>query len=417
MSENEKRVPKRRFKEFENAEGWEERKLGEFGYFYYGKSAPKWSVTEDAKTPCVRYGELYTKHLEKIDKIYSYTNIPKDNLKFSTGKEVLVPRVGEDPLDFANCSWLSIPDVAIGEMISVYNTEQNPLFTAYMFNALLKYEFAKRVEGGNVSNLYYVYLEDIPVSFPSIDEQEKIATFLIDISNIITLHQHKLEKMKALKKAYLTELFPAEGERKPKQRFAGFTDDWEQRKVGDVIDGLYNGQTPSRFRDDFWNGNINWLSSGELNRSVVTTTSEKITVAGQDDANLRIVPKNTFVMAITGLEAAGTRGNCGILGIDTTLNQSCMAIFPNKKLLSTQFLFQWYKMVGEDYGIRFTQGTKQQSYNAEIIKNLDICLPKVEEQLKISELLSKLDNLINIHQHKLEKLQNIKRAYLNEMFI
>lgn len=204
----------------------------------------------------------------------------------------------------------------------------------------------------------------------------------------------------------------------PKRRFKEFqnTHAWEQRKLGDVIDGLYNGQTPSRFRDDFWNGNINWLSSGELNRSIVKTASEKITEAGQADANLRVVPKNTFVMAITGLEAAGTRGNCGILGIDTTLNQSCMAIYPNKKLLSTQFLFQWYKMVGEDYGIRFTQGTKQQSYNAEIIKDLDICLPKVEEQLKISQLLSELDNLINLHQRKLEKTKVLKSAYLSEMF-
>ena len=167
--------------------------MGEYGYFYYGKSAPKWSVTEGATTPCVRYGELYSKYNEKIDKIYSYTNIPKDNLKFSTGKEVLVPRVGEDPLDFANCAWLSVPNIAIGEMISVYNTDQNPLFTAYMFNGKLKYEFAKRVEGGNVSNLYYTYLEDIMISYPCIEEQKKIVELLDNLDNLITLHQRKVE--------------------------------------------------------------------------------------------------------------------------------------------------------------------------------------------------------------------------------
>ncbi|MEK4628999.1 restriction endonuclease subunit S [Solibacillus sp. FSL R7-0682] len=197
--------PKRRFAGFTGA--WKQGTIGEFGYFYYGKSAPKWSVTSDATTPCVRYGELYTKHKEKIDTIYSFTNIPRENLKFSTGNEVLVPRVGEDPLDFANCSWLSIPGVAIGEMISVYNTQQNPLFTAYMFNALFKYEFAKRVEGGNVSNLYYTKLENIPVSYPSIEEQNKIASFLDNLSNLIVLHQRKLEKLQNLKKAYLNEMF------------------------------------------------------------------------------------------------------------------------------------------------------------------------------------------------------------------
>ncbi|MEB9855554.1 restriction endonuclease subunit S [Bacillus cereus] len=199
------RKPKRRFAGF--TDDWEQRTIGEFGSFYYGKSAPKWSVTSDATTPCVRYGELYTKHKEKIDTIYSFTNIPKENLKFSTGKEVLVPRVGEDPLDFANCSWLSIPGVAIGEMISVYNTKQNPLFTAYMFNALFKYEFAKRVEGGNVSNLYYAYLENIPVSYPSLEEQDKIASFFDNLSTLIAFQQRKLEKLQNIKKAYLNEMF------------------------------------------------------------------------------------------------------------------------------------------------------------------------------------------------------------------
>ena len=161
----------------QNTLSWEQRKVGEWGNFYYGHSCPKWSVTEDATTPCIRYGEMYTKFGCKIDIVYSYTNIPKENLKFSKGTEVLVPRVGEDPMDYNHCTWLSLANVAIGEMISVYNTEQNPLFTAIMFNATLKYEFAKRVEGGSVTNLYYEKLLEIPVSFPVIEEQKKIASF------------------------------------------------------------------------------------------------------------------------------------------------------------------------------------------------------------------------------------------------
>ena len=80
----------------------------------------------------------YTQYYGK--KIYSYTNIPKENLKFSTGNEVLVPRVGEEPLDFCKCCYLPFKDVAIGEMISVYNTKNNPLFISYMFNATMKYK-------------------------------------------------------------------------------------------------------------------------------------------------------------------------------------------------------------------------------------------------------------------------------------
>ncbi|MCP9060123.1 MULTISPECIES: restriction endonuclease subunit S [unclassified Streptococcus] len=198
-------VPEIRLDGFEDE--WEKGTIGEFGSFYYGKSAPKWSVTDEATTPCVRYGELYTKFSTKIDKIYSYTSIPKENLKLSSGNEVLVPRVGENPLDFANCSWLSLKGVAIGEMISVYNTPNNPLFIAYYFNAKMKKEFAKRVEGGSVANLYYTYLENISISVPSLPEQQAIGTYFSNLDNLINSHQEKISQLETLKKKLLQDMF------------------------------------------------------------------------------------------------------------------------------------------------------------------------------------------------------------------
>ena len=179
--------PEIRFAGFTN--DWEQRKLGDWGDFYYGRSCPKWSVTEDATIPCIRYGELYTKFGAKIDRVYSYTNMPPENLRFSKGTEVLIPRVGENPMDYNHCTWLSMKDVAIGEMISVFNTDNNPLFTATMFNATLQNEFAMRVEGGSVTNLYFEKLKNIDVSFPSIREQEMIAAYFENIDNLITLHR------------------------------------------------------------------------------------------------------------------------------------------------------------------------------------------------------------------------------------
>ena len=198
-------VPEIRLDGFEDE--WEKGTIGEFGSFYYGKSAPKWSVTDDATTPCVRYGELYTKFSTKIDKIYSYTSIPKENLKLSSGNEVLVPRVGENPLDFANCSWLSLKDVAIGEMISVYNTPNNPLFIAYYFNAKMRKEFARRVEGGSVANLYYTYLENISISVPSIPEQQAIGAYFSNLDNLINSQQEKISQLETLKKKLLQDMF------------------------------------------------------------------------------------------------------------------------------------------------------------------------------------------------------------------
>ena len=93
-------------------------------------------------------------------------------------------------------------------MISVFNTEQNPLFTAIMFNATLQKEFAIRVEGGSVTNLYFEKLKNIEVSFPKKEEQKKIAGLFENIDNLITLHQRKLDKLKNIKASMLNKMFP-----------------------------------------------------------------------------------------------------------------------------------------------------------------------------------------------------------------
>ena len=278
-------------------------------------------------------------------------------------------------------------------------------------------ELAKKAQGKSVVHIHNEEIRNLVVPFPTKAEQNKIVDYFSNLDNLITLHQRKCDEVKSLKKYMLQKMFPQNEQKVPEIRFEGFTEAWEQRKLGDVLDDMYNGQTPSRNKSEYWNGNIKWLSSGELNRGTVYDSMEMITEDGQKSANLRIVPKGTFIMAITGLEAAGTRGNCALLGFDTTLNQSCMALFPKKDLLTSDFLFQWYRKVGEEYGINYTQGTKQQSYNAELIKILPISLPSVAEQRKIASYLSNLDHLITLHQQKCEELKKIKKFMLQKMFV
>lgn len=204
----------------------------------------------------------------------------------------------------------------------------------------------------------------------------------------------------------------------PKRRFKEFLgkENWNVHTLGTVLMSMYNGQTPSRSKGEYWNGKINWLTSGELNCGIVNDTFEKITELGLDSANLKIIPKGILVIAITGLEASGTRGNCAILGCNTTLNQSCMALFPIRSLISSDFLFNWYLFIGDYYGIKYTQGTKQQSYNSKILNDLEIVIPSLDEQNKISGFFSKLDSMIDFQKRKLNKLQATKKALLQEMF-
>lgn len=181
--------------------------LGNFGYFYYGKGAPKTSIVEGAPTPCVRYGELYSTFKEEIKEIKSYTIVDPKDLKLSKGGEVLVPRVGEKPLEFANCSYLPFADVAIGEMISVYNTEEDGLFMTYYINARLQKQLARMVEGGNVSNLYFRYVEKIEVEIPCVEEQQKIIGFLSSIDTKIESVNNQITQIQTFKKGLLQQMF------------------------------------------------------------------------------------------------------------------------------------------------------------------------------------------------------------------
>ena len=236
-------------------------------------------------------------------------------------------------------------------------------------------------------------VEGVEVFIPQMEEQEIIGRYFREIDHLITLHQCKYTFFREVN-----------------------VSTWEQRKLGEVLDDMYNGQTPSRNKSEYWDGNVKWLSSGELNRGTVYNSIETITEEGQKSANLRVIPKGTFVMAITGLEAAGTRGNCALLGFDTTLNQSCMALFPKKDLLTSDFLFQWYRKVGEEYGLNYTQGTKQQSYNAELIKILPISIPTVKEQKKIATYFSGIDHLITLHHHKPHPTLHCIYIHIKEFF-
>ena len=187
--------------------------------------------------------------------------------------------------------------------------------------------------------------------------------------------------------------------------------------MGDVVKEFINGQTPARKHPEFWGGDIPWVSSGELNYNIITNTNEKITETGRQSANLQILPKGTLLIAITGLEAAGTRGSCGILGINATTNQSCMALIPDTEKVTKDFLYNWYLKIGEEYGIKYTQGTKQQSYNIELLKKLPIRLPKmIDEQNSLTNFLTCIDQKISFMEKKYTILENYYKSLIHQTY-
>ena len=362
-------------------------------------------MSEDAPTPCVRYGELYTKFDEKIDKIYSHTNILPDQLKFSTGREVLVPRVGEEPLDFASCSWLSLPDVAIGEMISVYNTEQNPLFVAFYFNAMLKHEFAEKVEGGNVSNLYYDRLIDIPVKFPSTKEQKLVAWFFDTLNNTITFHKRKLNGLKELKKGYLQQMFPQVGERVPQMRFAGFTGDWEVRKLGEVVELNPPTSLPDSFEYVDLESVIGISLIYHRAESKDTAPSRAQRLAQRGDVffqTVRPYQKNNYLFDLPFDNFVFSTGYA-------QLRPKIDSYFLLCKIQEKNFV---------DKVLDRCTGTSYPAINSTDLSEIEIEISSDKnEQVAIGNFFRSLDTQIATQQTKLEKLKQLKAAYLQKMFV
>lgn len=410
-----KKKPAIRFKGF--TDSWEQRKFDKWGDFYYGHSCPKWSVTEDATIPCIRYGELYTKFGAKIDKVYSYTNMPTEKLRFSKGTEVLIPRVGEDPMDYNHCTWLSLKDVAIGEMISVFNTDQDPLFSATMFNATLQKEFAIRVEGGSVTNLYFDKLRNIDISYPLLAEQKKIAAFFENLDHLITLHQRKYDKLQIIKKAMLEKMFPQNGSCFPEIRFKGFTDSWEQRKLGDVVNRV------TRKNQDLVS-ELPLTISAQYGLIDQNEFFDK-RVASKDVSGYYLIENGEFAYNKSTSTDAPWGAVKRLDHYENGVLSTLYIVFGIKENnpIDSNFLVSYYNTNLWHKGIREIAAEGARNHGLLNIVPADffeteLMIPQdIEEQKQIGKFFKGLEALITLHQREVEKLQNIKKSMLETMFV
>ena len=192
----------------------------------------------------------------------------------------------------------------------------------------------------------------------------------------------------------------------PKLRFPEFTDDWEQRKLGDITDS-FSGGTPKVGNEEYYGGEIPFIRSAEINSS---TTELYITKKGLDNSSAKMVSKGTILYALYG----ATSGECGISQIDGAINQAILAIKPKCGYVP-YFISTWLRRSKFSIVSTFLQGG-QGNLSGEIVKNLSLMLPCQNEQKKIGELFKKLDSTITLHQRELDSLKKLKKSLLQKMF-
>lgn len=414
-----KLVPKRRFKEFVNDKAWEHRKLEELAQYRRGSFPQPYGREEWYDG----YGAMpFVQVVDVTDQLALAEKTKQKISRLAQPMSIFVPK-GSVIVTLQG----SIGRVAITQydcfvdrtllIFERYNKPINEVFWAYIIQ--MKFDIEKeKAPGGTIKTITKEALSNFIVSLPSLEEQEKIGNFFKGLDNLITVHQRKLKKLKELKSSYLSEMFPQEGEKYPKRRFDGFTDPWEQRKLSSLCSmhariGWQNLRT-SEFLDsgdyylitgtDFEDGRINFNTCHYIDKARYDQ-DRKIQLT---DGSILITKDGTLgkVAYIEGLDKPATL-NAGVFNVTTS-----------SKEVDEKYLFQYLKAPFlMDYVSSKATGGTIKHLNQNILVDFPVLLPKVEEQRKIGEYFEKLDNLITLHQRKLEKLENIKKAYLNEMFV
>ena len=289
-----------------------------------------------------------------------------------------------------------------------FSMDPNRLDSQFGQSLFERIDLTSLVQVGALPSYNASDVEDMAVSLPDhMDEQRRIGAFFDHLDSLITLHQRKYDKLCVLKKSMLDKMFPKGGSLYPEIRFAGFTDPWEQRKLGELTES-YSGGTPAAGESEFYGGSIPFIRSAEI---AAESTELFLTEKGYESSSARMVKPGDVLYALYG----ATSGEVAVSRQKGAINQAILAILPRDDC-DARYITAWLRKQKGYIVTTYLQGG-QGNLSGVIVKNLEVFIPSLPEQQKIGFMLSHLDSLITLHQRKLELLRNIKKSMLDKMFV
>ena len=385
-------VPKIRFKGFTDV--WEQRKFGDYGTVSMCKRIFKNETSDSGDIPFYKIGTfggkadafISNEKYEYYKSKFSYPN--KGDILLSASGTIgrIVEYTGEKAyFQDSNIVWLN------------HNEDIKNVFLKVLYPTI-KWD---GIEGSTIKRLYNSNFLNTCINIPNTLEQEKIGELFTNLDNLITLHQRKCDTLVNAKKSLLEKMFPKNSSNIPEIRFKEFTDVWEQRKLEDITQ-IVMGQSPD---------SINYTENSD----------DMVLIQGNADLNNGIVVPRIWSSQITKKSYPNdiiftVRAPVGEIARNpyfATIGRGVASFKGN------DFLYQSLIQKKENnYWNNISAGSTFDSINSDQLKNVIIDLPKNNlEQKKIGELFTNLDNLITLHQRKLEKLKNIKKSMLDKMFV
>ena len=410
MKDKQAKYPQLRFKGF--TDPWVQRNLGDLAEIVRGASPrpiqdPKW-FDDSSEIGWLRISDV-TEQNGRIHHLYQHiSEAGQAKTRVLTEPHLLLSIAATVGKPLVNYVKTGVHD---GFLIFM-----NPKFDLeFMFQWLESYrdKWSRYGQPGSQVNLNSNLVKNQSISIPSMDEQQKLGDFFEKLDNLIAANQRKLTKLKELKQGYLQKLFPKNGSKFPQLRFAGFADAWEERKLGDIapLRGGFAFKS-SKFR----NTGVpivrisNILSSGEVGGDFAYYDE-------QDKDDKYILPDKSAVLAMSG----ATTGKVSILSktdYDKVYQNQRVGYFQSVDYIDYGFIStivrsELFMMQLESVLV----SGAQPNVSSKEIDSFNFMIPiLVQEQQKIGSFFKQLDETIALHQRKLEKLQELKKGYLQKMF-
>ena len=384
------KAPELRFEGF--TDDWEERKLGEVYNFQYGQ----FNNNPDN-------GGQYP--------IYGANGIIGGYDEYNSENAIVIGHMGAYA---GHVLW------AEGKHFVTYNgtmgiADKSILNSNFGYYLVVSVNVPKLTAGSGQPFVSYSDLNGIKILIPTIEEQQKIGSFFKQLDNTIALHQRKLDLLKEQKKGYLQKMFPKNGAKVPELRFAGFADDWEERKLSDVANHR-GGTAIEKYFDKDGVYKVISIGSYGLNSQYV---DQNIRAISNEITDGRVVNSGELTMVLNDKTANGTIiGRTLLVEKDNeyVINQRTEIISP-KENFDSNFAYTILNGPFREKVKRIVQGGTQIYVNYPAVSNLNLELPKIEEQQKIGSFFKQLDDTIALHQRKLDLLKEQKKGFLQKMFV
>ena len=412
-------IPSIRFRGFDDA--WEQRKVGEVSESYSG-GTPSVGVKEyyGGQIPFIRSAEINSEITELF--------LTEEGLKNSSARlvavgDILYALYGATSGEVGRARLKGAINQAI--LAIKPHTDYDSEYLAQWLRKS-KHSIIETYLQGGQGNLSGTIVKELSVDFPSLKEQKAIGDFFRQLDNLITLHQRKFEKLTNVKKSMLEKMFPQNGSSYPEIRFKGFTDPWEQRKFGEVFMSLQNN-TLSRAELNDEIGAAQNIHYGDVlikYDEILDVSKEPLSYIEKqsiaDKFKTSYLQNGDVIIADTAEDE--TVGKCteieGLTDQKVISGLHTMPVRPNRKFAFGFLGFYLNSAAYHDQLKPLMQGIKVTSISKGAMQDTVVKFPlDLKEQEQIGIYFGGLDHLITLHQRELEKLQSIKKALLEKMFV